>query len=159
MEGIVEFVVEGMRPASEQQTVEILMRLPQFAPRVDWTKLFFWLLRGAHKEQVAAEFAWWLLQPIKCDAPWCNCLGLLQRIETRAKSQFKVVFCQFYSGLFVGETILEQIQSAIVSKSGALRQKLALLWQRHWSFRQMRPGSADVKLAFVLMHCWVRQAD
>jgi hypothetical protein len=40
MDVIIDFVVDGTEVEREEQTVEVLMRLPQYARRVNWIRLY-----------------------------------------------------------------------------------------------------------------------
>ena len=43
MDAIIDFVVDGTEVESEEQTVEVLMRLPQYSRRVNWTVLYHYV--------------------------------------------------------------------------------------------------------------------
>lgn len=43
MDAIIDFVVDGIEVEREEQTVEVLMRLPQYSRRVNWTRLYHYV--------------------------------------------------------------------------------------------------------------------
>ena len=69
--------------------------------------------------------------------------------------QFKNVFALCYSVIFDAQAMIKAVLDSLVVKNRPIRGKLQLLWERHWAFRgESSPAIADVRLAFVLMHCW-----